>query len=152
MTGSPATGGRDADVQADVEHCQALGDGGPQEGAAAAEGVGDENEEDGAADDLDDAVDAGGEEAGRVAGDAQVLEDLGCVVVDGVGAGHLLADHEEDADEGALAVARDRPHLSHEVPGARAADELALVLELRDDVLEFALDVGVGGGQVAHSG
>lgn len=31
-------------------------------------------------------------------------------------------------------------------------DELALVLELRDDVLEFALDVGVGGGQVAHSG
>lgn len=141
----------DADVQADVQHAEGLGDGGPEQGAAAAERVGDEDEEDGAADHLDDAVDAGGEEVGGVAGDAEVLEDLRGVVVDGVGAGHLLADHEEDADERALAVAGDRPHLLHEVPGAGPADELALVLELRDDVLELVVNVGVRGGEGAHA-
>lgn len=62
------------DVQTDVKHCQALSDGCPEKGAATTEGVGDEDEEDAAADHFHDAVDAGCEEIGCVTHDAQLEE------------------------------------------------------------------------------
>lgn len=77
---------RDAHVQAHVHHAAAHGDGGPEEGAPAAQRVGGEDEEAEAHEDFDDAVDAGGEEAGFGAVEAKVGEDLGGVVVDCVGA------------------------------------------------------------------
>ena len=52
----------DAHVDADVQHRQRLCDAGPDQRAAAAQRVGDEDEEDGDADELDEAVDARGEE------------------------------------------------------------------------------------------
>lgn len=142
----------DAHVQADVEHGEALGDGGPEEGFAAPQGVGGQEEEAGAGDGFDDAVDAGGEEAGGLGVDAQVGEDEGRVVVDGVGAGHLLADHEEDADEGAVAVAGDGPHLALEVPEGGTADEQAFLFDDGADLHELVVDVGVGDGEIADTG
>jgi hypothetical protein len=56
--------GVEAHVEADDEHGAALGDGGPEEGFAAAERVGGEEEEGGAGYHFYDAVDAGCEEAG----------------------------------------------------------------------------------------
>jgi hypothetical protein len=58
-------GGRvEAHVEANDEHRKALCDRGPEEGFAAPEGVGGEEEEGGAGYHFYDAVDAGGEEAG----------------------------------------------------------------------------------------
>ena len=48
----------------DVEHAQGHGDGGPEEGASAAQGVGGEDEEEEAVHHLYDAIDACREEAG----------------------------------------------------------------------------------------
>lgn len=73
--GLAGDGRGDANVEADVEHGRALGDRGPEEGAAAAKRVGGEDEEGGAGDHFDDAVDARGEEAGFGAVEAEVLED-----------------------------------------------------------------------------
>ncbi|KAI3476794.1 hypothetical protein L1887_61614 [Cichorium endivia] len=50
-------------------------------------------------DDLDHAIDARCEQATRLSRDAERLEDLGRVVVDRVGAGELLEEHEQGADE-----------------------------------------------------
>lgn len=52
----------EAYVEADVEHGGSLGDGSPEKGFAAAQGVGDEEEEDRAGGHLHDPVDTGGEE------------------------------------------------------------------------------------------
>ena len=102
----------DAHVQADVEHGGALGDRGPQQRAAAAERVGDEEQEHGAGGHFDNAVDARREQVRGCPLDAQALEDLRRVQVDGVGARHLLADHEPDGDQHLLAAAGNRPHLA----------------------------------------
>lgn len=141
--GLPFLWWRDTDVEPDVQHRERLRDRRPQQGPPSPQGIRDEDEKRGAAGHLDDAVDAGREEVGRVALHAEVLEDLGRIVVDGVRAGHLLAYHQDDADDGALPVPGYQPHLLHQVPEAGAADQLALVLELVDDVLELAFDVWV---------
>lgn len=159
----------DAHVDAHVEHGCALGDRGPEQGAAAAEGVGGEEEEGGAGDHFDDAVDAGGEEAGFGGVEAKVLEDLGSVVwlgvslvlkrgeskkgrltVDGIGTGHLLADHQADRDESTLAVARNEPHFPLEVHEGSTADQSPLVLELFPNLTEFMADVVVVSWQLAQ--
>ena len=74
----------EAHVKANVEHGEALGDGGPKKRLAAAESVGNENQEDATGQHLDDAVNAGGEEGGFGAAEAEVLEQGGGVVVDSV--------------------------------------------------------------------
>lgn len=68
--GMSLDGGVEADVEPDDEHGAALGDGGPEEGVAAPEGVGGEEEEGGACYHFDDAVDSGREEAGVSAREA----------------------------------------------------------------------------------
>jgi len=101
-----ARGGRvDAHVQADVEHGGVLGDRGPQQRAAAAGRVGGEEQERGAGGHFGDAIDAHREQIRGCPLDAQALEDLRRVRVDGVGARHLLADHEPDGDQHPPAVA-----------------------------------------------
>jgi hypothetical protein len=86
----------DADVDADVEHAEGLADGRDEEGAAAAERVGHEEQEDAARHDLDDAIDARAEQRRRGALNAQVHEDGWRVDVNGVGARELLEDHQGD--------------------------------------------------------
>ena len=121
-------GRRDADVETDVHHGGALGDGSPEQRAATTEGVGSEDEESGAGDHLYDTVDTGCEELGRVSGDAQVVEDQGSVVVDGVCSRHLLADHETDGDERALAISRDCKHFAQKILQCCATNKHALML------------------------
>lgn len=75
----------EAAVKTEVEHAETHEVAGPDEGPAAAEGVGEEEDEDGAGTHLDDAVDARGEEGLGVACYAEVGEDDGGVVVDRVG-------------------------------------------------------------------
>lgn len=140
---------RNPNIQADVEHADALGDGAHEQRPPAAERIRQEQQEGNAAADLDDAVDASAKETGRGAGDAEVLEDGRGVRVDGVGTRHLLADHEPDANEGAVAVAFDGPHLLVQVRGRGVSNEAALMLELFDDLGELFLEVGVRGGKVA---
>jgi hypothetical protein len=43
--------------------------------------------------------------------DTKVGEYLRSVVVDGIGAGHLLANHEADGDQSALTIPWNEPHL-----------------------------------------
>lgn len=87
--GSAFHGWVEADVEADDEHGEALGDGGPEEGPTATEGVGGEEEKGSAGYHFYDAVDAGCEEAFLGFGDTEVEEDEGSIVVDCV-AGWLL--------------------------------------------------------------
>lgn len=136
-------GGLDADIETDVQHCKALRDGSPEERTTAAEGVGNEDQEAGTSDDFDDTVHSCCEKTVGAACDTQVLEDLRSVVVDGIRSSHLLTDHEEDTDNGTLAVAGDQPHLLEKVEEVRAAHELALILQLLDNVLEFILHIWV---------
>ena len=66
----------DAHVDTDVEHGHTLGDGGPEERAAATERVGGEDEETETTEHLDDTVDSSGEEFDFIALQAESLEDL----------------------------------------------------------------------------
>lgn len=66
---------------------------------------------------------------------------------DSVNSRHLLADHEPDADQGALAVRGDSPHLLEECLGGGVADEAALVLKLGGHLLDFGADEVVVGGK-----
>ena len=79
------------------------------------ERVGDEEQERGAGGHFGDAVDARREQVRGCHLDARALEGLRRVQVDGVGARHLLADHEPDGDQHPLAVAGGRPHLAQQV-------------------------------------
>lgn len=79
----------EAHVETQVEHGNEHCGSRPDERAFAAQGVGEEDKEEAAGDHFDDAVDAGGEEGGGVAGYAEVVEDFWGVVVYGVRAGHL---------------------------------------------------------------
>lgn len=65
----------------------------------------------------------------------------------GVDTGHLLPDHEHDADDGALAVAGDCPHLLEQRLGGGVADQPLLVCELLGHFPELVLQVGVVRGQ-----
>lgn len=123
----------------------------PEQGPATAERVGSKDEEDSAGDHFDDTVDARGKELVGITRNAQVGEDLGRVVVDSVCARHLLADHEADGDEDALAVAGDGEHFFKEILNTGASDEHALVLELVGDVFEFFLYVGVAGREMTDA-
>ena len=73
--------GLDTTVDTDDVHDDSLGGTGPQQTAAATEGIGDENEENEDTGRLDDTVDTGSEERGSGAGHSKVLEDLGSIVV-----------------------------------------------------------------------
>ena len=67
-----------------------------------------------------------------------------------IGTSHLLADHDENRNKSAVAVSRDRPHLSHQIPEARAANKLTLVLKLSSDSLELGFHIGVVRGEGAN--
>jgi hypothetical protein len=82
--------------------------------------VGQEDQEQTTADHLDDAVDTSGKQAIGIACDSEIVEDGWCVVVDGVGTGHLLADHDDDCEDCTSAIARDGPEFSHDAPEACA--------------------------------
>lgn len=69
--------GLDANVNSDVIHAEALGDGGPEETFAATERIRCQGEEEGAADHFEHAVDACGEEGRLGAIEAEVGEYLG---------------------------------------------------------------------------
>lgn len=154
-------------VRPDDVHGNGLGCGGPQQTPAAAQGVGSEDEEDEAADNLDDAIHARSKELHSRAGHAEGAEDLGSVVVlcktrvvsaplfvlevctgsnkpyNRVDASHLLPDHEHDADDSPLAVSGNQPHLLEQSLGRRIADQPPLVLELLSHILNLALHVRV---------
>src|SRR5690349_21116929 len=102
---------RDSDIQANVEHGQALSDTSPQETAPASQGVGHEQQEADAAGDLDNAINTSTEERSGCASKSEILENCRSVGVDGIGASHLLANHEDNTDESALPVAWNGPHL-----------------------------------------
>jgi hypothetical protein len=70
----------------------------------------------------------------------------------GVGAGHLLADHQSDRKKGTFSVARDFPHLPHQVLEGGITDESALVVELLLDLSQLASNVRVSRRQVANAG
>ena len=129
-----------------------MSDGSPEERATTTKRISSEDQEAEAADHLDNTVDASGEELDVVTDKTESLEDLGRVVVDGVGTGHLLADHEANGDESTLAVTGDGEHLLEKVLDGGTGDEHALVLELIGNILDFTLDVLVRDGQIAHAG
>lgn len=99
---------------------------------------------------LDNAVDTCAEQARRCAGNTQIFEDGRRIRVDSVRARHLLADHEHDGDERAVAIALDCPHLPLQIQRRRVTDHPALVLELVDNLLELFLDIRVRGCEVAQ--
>ena len=140
-----------AHVETDVEHGKTLGNRGPEKRAAATKGVSSEDQEGETGNHLDDTVDTGGEELDIVTLKTERSKDLGSVVVDGVGSGHLLADHESDRDKCALAVTRDGEHLLEEVLNGSTGDEHALVLKLVGNILQFSSNVLVGRRQVADT-
>ncbi|EGX90741.1 hypothetical protein CCM_07161 [Cordyceps militaris CM01] len=153
--------GLHAAVDADDEEDDTLRAGGGDEAPPTAERIGDEEQEEGAADDLDDAIDAGGKQR-RVGGvHAQIGKDSTQIsgfldmvawwTYNGIDAGELLADHEHDGDEGAVAVAGDEEHFAKESLGRAAAGQAPLNLELVGHFLYLSLHVGVRGGQVSES-
>jgi hypothetical protein len=74
------------------------------------------------------------------------------VSYDSVHTRHLLADHEDDRDDGALTVAGNEPHLLEEVNGARVTDKTSLELELLGHLLQLTLDVRVVMWKATESG
>ena len=70
----------------------------------------------------------------------------------GVSTSHLLADHQSDGKKSTLPVARDCPHLPHQVLEAGVANESALVVELLLDFCQLASNIGVSRRQVANAG
>jgi len=143
-------GRRHAHVDGDVVHAEGLPDPGHQERSPTAQRVGHEDQEDGARHHLHDSVDARSQERVRRALYAEVLEDGRRVHVDRVGSRELLEDHEEDAEDGAVAVRLDHPHLLLQGPERRIAHQPPLLLELVGDLLELLLEVGVFVGQLSE--
>ena len=70
----------------------------------------------------------------------------------GVGTCHLLTNHQSDGKKSTLAVARDGPHLSHQVLEGGVTNESALVIELILDLGQLSSNVRVGRRQVANAG
>lgn len=134
----------DAHVETDVEHGGTLGDGSPEKRTTTTEGVSSKDQEAEAADHLDDTVDSSGKELVLVTDETESPEDLRSVVVDSVGTGHLLANHQADGDESALSVSGDGEHLPQEILDGGTSDKHAFVLELIGDILDLILDVRVG--------
>lgn len=72
------------------------------------------------------------------------------VVVDGVGAGHLLTDHEPDGEQGSLAVTRYCPHFLDDGPETFATiDAAQLFFQLTPHLHHLALYVWMVGWQFA---
>lgn len=141
----------EASVEADNEHADTLCNGSPQQGLATTKGIGCSDQENEAGQHLDEAVDTSSEKTSASADDTQVSEDGWCVVVDGVGTGHLLANHEHDRDDGTLAVGWDGPHLSLQIHEGGTGNQLSLVLKLLGHFLQLHADVWVISWEVAES-
>lgn len=141
----------EAHVEPDVEHGETLGNRCPEQRATTTQRVDSKNQETETGDHLDDTVDTGGEELNLVTLKTERLEDLGCVIVDGVGSSHLLADHKADGDESALAITRNGEHLLQEILNGSSSNKHALVLKLVGNVLQLSSDVLVRCRQVANT-
>jgi len=84
----------EAYVEADYEHYDALGYGGPEEGLSATERVGGEEEEGGAGYHFNTAVDSSSEETCICARYSKINKDGRRIVVNSVSPSHLLTDHK----------------------------------------------------------
>lgn len=72
------------------------------------------------------------------------------IVVDSVGAGHLLTDHESDREQGSLAVTGYCPHFLDDGPEAFATvDAAQLFFQLTSHLHHFALYVWMVGWELA---
>lgn len=70
----------------------------------------------------------------------------------GVDTGHLLADHEQNGNDGTLAVAGDGPHLLHEGAEGGIASQAALRLKLLGHLVDLVLDVLAVGREATGAG
>lgn len=116
------------------------------------ERVGGEKEESCTSNHFDDTINSSGKQSSLWAFDAQVCEDGGCIVVDGVCSGHLLADHKSNRNEGSLSVGRNRPHLALEIHEASSANKSSLVFKLLAHLLQLHSDIWVVCGKVPKFG
>ena len=72
------------------------------------------------------------------------------IVVDSVGAGHLLTDHESDGEQGSLAITRYCPHFFDDGPETFATvDTTQLLFQLTSHFHHFALHVWMVGWEFA---
>lgn len=139
------------DKSTDDEHASCLCKRCPEKRLSASERVSSKKKESCASDNLANTVDTSSEETGLGTSNSKTLEDLWCIVIDSVGTGHLLANHESDGDESSLSVSWDGPHLALEIHEAGPTDQTSLHLKLFGHFFQLHADVRVVGGKVTNA-
>lgn len=133
----------EAQVQTHVHHGSTLDEATDKQRETTADAVHDAGDVDDGGHQLDDAVDTNGEQGAGAGGDTDHGEDLGREVVEGVGAGELLEEEEQDGEHEAAAVARAAGERLEDGDVVEAAGVALLSLGLGADLGVLLVDVGV---------
>ena len=126
-------------VDADVKHGKRLTSRADQQRPLAAELFSKGHQTNGSDHDLNNAVNPGGKESGGATSKTDLLENLGCIIIDRVSSGPLLPKHEDDSEGGAvedLLIRASRLELSNH-------RHFLVAIEVSNDVVEFLNNIWV---------